>query len=308
MIDLNALRVFEKVATLRSFSAAARTLELPKSSVSRSVAALETALGTRLFQRTKRDVVLTESGVALRDRCADLLARIDETVDYVTTFGSSPRGVLRIAAGVGFGVNILADLIPRFILQYPDVDVVLDLSSEPADLVAKSVDVAIRIGPLPSSDLVVRRLGSMNRYLCAAPSYLARRGAPRTLAELRDHDAVELFINGRARPWIFTQPDGQTASIDPSPRVRVNEALTIYRLVLNGAGIGCISAYVCGPDVAAGRLVQLFPDCKLPSLDVSVVFPTNRKLAPAVRAFVDFIKGASLPGTSWQSDPLSSAA
>src|SRR5450755_1086601 len=102
MIDLNALRVFERVASLRSFSAAARSLGLPKSSVSRSVAQLEAELGTRLFQRTSRAVVLTESGIALRDRCGDILARVDETVEFVGTFGGNPRGLLRISAGIGF--------------------------------------------------------------------------------------------------------------------------------------------------------------------------------------------------------------
>jgi DNA-binding transcriptional LysR family regulator len=305
MIDLNALRVFDKVASLRSFTAAARALGAPKSSVSRAIAGLEADLGTRLLQRSTRTVVLTESGTALRDRCADLLARVDETVDYVSGFGGAPRGQLRISAGVGFGINVLSDLLPQFLERYPEVVVSLDLSAQPVDLVASSVDVAIRIGPLPSSELVASRLGTMHRYLCAAPSYLARKGAPRTLAELAKHDAIEFpGGDGRPRTWTFSKPTGETRTIEPVTRLSVNEALTVHRLVVNGAGIGCISAYVCAADISAGRLVRLFPDWKLPSLDVSVVFPSHRELAPAVRAFVDFIKAASRPGEAWQSDPL----
>lgn len=308
MIDLNALRVFEKVASLLSFSAAARALGAPKSSVSRAVSTLEAELGTRLLQRTTHTVVLTESGIALHHRCADLLARADETVDYVSSFGKSPRGVLRISAGVGFGINILSELLPAFLARYPAIDVSLELTGQLVDLIAASVDVAIRLGPMPSSGLVAKRLGTMNRYLCAAPSYLARKGTPRTVAELREHDAIELpSIGPRPRSWTFTRGTGdasETASVEPSARLTVNEALTIYRLVKNGAGIGCVSAYICGPDIQEGRLVQLLPEWKLPPLEVSVVFPSNRELAPAVRAFVDFMSGASSPGRSWRSDPL----
>jgi LysR family transcriptional regulator, regulator for bpeEF and oprC len=309
MIDLNALRVFERVASLQKFSAAARSLGAPKSSVSRCVARLEADLGTRLLQRTTRAVVLTESGIALRDRCAEILARVDETVDYVGTFGDSPRGLLRISAGIGFGLNVLSELLPRFVARYPDVSVSLDMTSRMVDLVSTSIDVAIRMGPLASSELVAKRLGTIHRYLCVAPSYVARRGSPRTIAQLRDHDTVELpGIAGRPRHWTFSKASGESKSVELSPRITVNDALTIQRLVVNGAGVGGLSAYVCAADIQAGRLVRLFPEWRLPSVEVSVVFPSNRELSPTVRAFVDFVTSASRPGTSWQSDPFDEEA
>jgi DNA-binding transcriptional LysR family regulator len=309
MIDLNALRVFERVASLQSFSAAARSLGLPKSSVSRSVAQLEAELGTRLFQRTSRAVVLTESGIALRDRCGDILARVDETVEFVGTFGGNPRGLLRISAGIGFGLNVLSELLPEFLARYPDVTVSLDLTSRSVDLIATSTDVAIRMGPLPSSELVAKRLGTIHRYLCVAPSYVARKSTPRTIAELRDHDAIELpGSEGRPRRWIFSKPNGESKSVDLSPRIIVNDPLTIYRLVLNGAGVGGLSAYLCEADIEAGRLVRLFPEWTLPSVEVNAVFPSNRELSPTVRAFVDFLKSASGPSMSWQSDLVDKSA
>jgi DNA-binding transcriptional LysR family regulator len=305
MIDLNALRVFEKVASLKSFSAAARELGLPKSSLSRAVAGLEAGLGTHLFQRRTRAVVLTESGTALHARCAEILARVDDTMDYVSDFGGSPRGVLRISAGIGFGIKILSAQIPKFLARYPEVEISLDLTRRAVDLVESSVDVAIRMGPLRSSKLVATRLGTMNRYLCAAPSYLARRGAPRTIAELAKHEAIEMPASEeRKRVWTFARGDGESKTVEPSPRMVVNDALTIHRLILAGAGIGVLSAFICGPDIEAGRLVRLFPEWKMPAVDVSVVFPSKRELSPVVRAFVDFIKEASRPGLSWQTDPL----
>src|SRR4051812_26573081 len=308
MIDLGALRIFEREASMGSFSAAARALGLPKSSVSRAVSLLEAELGTRLLQRTSRAVVLTESGVALHDRCPDILARVEETVNYISGLAGTPRGRLRISAGIGFGINVLSELLPDFIERYPDVDVSLDLSSRPVDLVSSGVDVAIRMGRLADSEVVATRLGTLHRYVCVAPSYIARKGVPRTIAELHNHDAIEMpGPDGRPRRWVFAGPQGESTSVEPSLRISVNEALTVHRLVLNGAGIGVLSAYLCGPDIEAGRLVHLFPEWQVPSVDVSVLFPSNRELSPVVRAFVDFMKEASRPGVAWQTDARTEA-
>jgi LysR family transcriptional regulator, regulator for bpeEF and oprC len=301
MLDLNDLRVFERVAALKSFSAAARALELPKSSISRAVTRLETELGARLLQRTTREVTLTDTGAALQQRCIDILCRVGETLDYVGSFRATPRGRLNITAGIGFGVNVLSELLPGFIERYPEVNVCVDLTRRAVDLVAEGVDIAIRMGPMPPSQAIARRLGSIRRYLCAAPSYLEKHGAPGSVADLARHDAIEMpAINGRPRIWAFSNSKNRSAKAKPRPRIIVNDALTIHRLVANGAGIGCLSGYLCTPDFKAGRLIHLLPEWKLPSVEVSAVFPSHRELAPAVRAFVDFIKSASQPGVSWR--------
>lgn len=301
MLNLNDLRVFEKVAALKSFSAAARALELPKSSISRAVTRLEKELGARLFQRTTREVTLTDTGTALQERCIDILYRVGETLDYVGGLRATPRGRLNVTAGIGFGINVLSELLPRFIERYPEVNVCVDLTSQAVDLVAEGVDLAIRMGPMPPSQAVAKRLGSIRRYLCAAPSYLGKHGSPRSVADLGKHDAIEMpAINGRPRIWTFSNSKHRTAKIEPRPRIIVNDPLTIHRLVANGAGIGCVSGYLCTPDFKTGRLIHLLSEWTLPSVKVSVVFPSHRELAPAVRAFVDFIKNASQPGVSWQ--------
>ena len=305
MVDLNSLRVFDRVAALSSFSAAARALGMPKSSVSRTITLLEQELGTRLLQRSTRAVVLTDSGTAFRDRCADILARVGETVDYIGRLSGSPRGTLRIGAGIGFGIVALTEVLPKFIEQYPDVEIALELSSRVADLVAANVDVAIRMGPMRDSDLVATRLGIIPRYVSAAPSYLQKHGTPRTAKELRNHQTIELpGIDGRPRSWTFSKRNGDKVTVELNPRVTVNDVLTIHRLVVNGAGIGCFGAYLCAPDIMAGRLVRLFSEWSVPPVDVFVVFPSNRELSPTVRAFVDFLKAASPSGKSWQADPL----
>ena len=203
---------------------------------------------------------------------------------------------------MGFGVNVLGEQLPEFLRRYPEIDLVLDLESRSADLVADAVDVAVRLGPLPESGLVAVRLGQMRRYLCAAPAYLDRRGTPvdREPGDARpDRDAR----TGRAsRPWTFSR--GTETRVEFKPRVSINEALTVHRLVSNGGGLGLLTGYLCAPEIAAGRLVHLFPDWSPSAMEVSLVFPSRRELSPIVRAFVDYMKEVSGPGCLWMDDPL----
>ena len=304
MLDIDSLRIFEKVASLKSFSAAARALGLPKSNVSRVIARLEEELGTRLFQRTTRDVVLTLTGRALLERSTEIIANVGEALTYVRSLAGQPRGLLKISAGIGFGVNVLAEQLPAFLVLYPDIEIALDLESRTADLVAEAVDVAVRLGPLPDSGLVAVKLGEMRRYLCAAPAYLERRGTPHSIDDIRGHDTIDMpGPDGRTRPWTFSR-GGETLRIETRPRLSVNEALTIHRLVSNGAGLGILSGYICAPQIVAGGLVHLFPEWSPPPVEVNLVFPSRRELSPVVRAFVDFMKQVSGPGSLWMKDPL----
>lgn len=307
MLDLNDLRVFERVADLRSFSAAARALGLPKSTVSRSVARLEDALAARLLQRTTREVQLTAAGEVLRGKCAEMLGRVSEAVELVNGLAGKPHGTLKISSGVGFGVNVLAEQLPGFLLRHPEVDIILDLKSEFADLVSEGIDAAIRLGQMPDSSLVRVRLGSMQRYLCASPKYLKRRPAPRSVAAIAEHDAVEMpGSDGRPKSWTFVRGK-ESAKVEPRARICVNEALTIHRLVVKGVGLGIISGYVCAADIKSGRLVRILPEWSPPPVEVSVVFPTKKELSPNVRAFVDFMKEVTSPGVFWQRDPAVAA-
>jgi LysR family transcriptional regulator, regulator for bpeEF and oprC len=300
MMDLNDLRIFEKVASLRNFSAAARALGLPKSNVSRSVARLETLLGTRLLQRTTRDVVLTEAGMMLRARCIDILANIGDAVDLVGDFASTPRGLLTVSAGIGFGVHVLGSVLPQFLQRYPGIEVSLQLGSRSMDLVGEGIDVAIHMGPLADSQLIASRLGTMERCLCAAPVYLERRGMPCTIEELRQHDRIETpGDTGRPRSWVFANQIGETVRFDEKPRLCVNDTVTIHSLIVNGGGIGVLSGFICAPDLREGRLVRVLPEWKMPDLEVNIVFPSSRALSQAVRAFIDFLKNSPDMAKLW---------
>lgn len=302
MVDFNDLRLFERVATLGSFAAASRALGVPRSSVSRGVQRLEQQLGTRLLQRTTREVRLTDAGDALLARCAPELARLGDAVDHVASLGEGPRGTLRISSGIAFGVNVLSELLPAYARRYPLVDVVLDLSSAPADLVSERVDVAIRFGALPDSRIVARRLGELHRFLCASPAYLERRGTPTEIAHLCDHDLVDLPVrDGERATWRFRRGEEQVEHLQTA-RLTVNCALTSHRMVLSGAGIGMSSNYLCHPELAAGRLVHLLPEWTLPPVPVHAVFPSRRQLAPAVRAFIEFLVAQHEAVSVWSDD------
>lgn len=300
MADLNDLRVFAQVAVLRSFAGAARALSLPRSTVSRSVARLESELGTRLIHRTTREVELTPAGQSLVARSVNALGELSDALGYVGSLATEVRGELRVSAGIGFGINVLAEQLPEFLRRYPKVDVLLDLTSRPAELVAERVDVAIRLGPLSDSSLVAVQLGRMRRVLCASPAYLARRGTPQALEDLAAHEVIEMpGPDGRSRVWSFAR-NGRSSDVLVEPRVSVNDALTIHRLVLNGAGIGIVSNYLCAPGIASRQLVHLLPEWMAPAVGVHMVFPSKRELAPAVRAFVDFMKDSNPPDLHWQ--------
>ena len=286
MIDLNDLRAFEKVAATKSFASAARALGVPRSSVSRSIARLEREIDARLFQRTTREVALTPTGDALLLRCAGLLGELEEAVAQVRTSKSAPHGPLRVSA---FAANLLAQELPAFLQRYPEVTVSIDVSNEPKDLMADA-DVAIRLGPMPDSGVVATRIRTVTRHLCVSPSYLERRGTLESLDELAEHDTVDMpGAYGRPRCWMFTK-EGETKKLEIPARVSVNEESAIKRLVVNGAGIGVLSAHCCRPALASGQLVPLFPEWSIPPLDVNIVFASKRELSPNVRAFVDFMK------------------
>ncbi|MGY9047480.1 MAG: LysR family transcriptional regulator [Rhodobacterales bacterium] len=290
MTDLNHLRIFERVASHGSFSNAARQLGLPKSSVSRAVSKLEEAFGTRLLQRTTREVTLTAAGAALHSRIAPVMKDLDTALTYVETLTGAPAGTLRVSAPIGLGINALGDRLPDFLARYPQIDLILTLEGARADLVSDSIDVALRFGDLPDSSLVAQRLGSVARMICASPTYLSAHGTPSHPNDLPAHRIVDMpTADGRPRQWRMNGPDGPITEII-TPSVSVDEMLTIHRLVRGGAGIGIVPAYLCEAEIINGDLCRVLPDWSLEAVPLSIVFPSQRELAPSVRAFIDFMR------------------
>jgi len=300
MVDIDDVRAFQRVGSLLSFSAAGRELGLPKSAISRSIRRLESALHVRLFDRTTREVVLTDAGRAMLEQFGEILTRMDKVVDLAASFSSHPRGRLKLTAGIGFGTEVLTELLPEFSAAYPDITIALDLTSRTVDLVGEQVDVAFRMGPLVDSNLIATRLGSIGCQLCASPAYLERRSVPRSTADLVGHDLLAIpRPDGLPRRWSFQDAKGDQCFLDIAPRLTANDPHAIFRMVMNGAGIAAVANYVALPEIERGRLARVLPEWSVPAVDVSLVMPGGRERSPATRAFVAFVRERALRNSRW---------
>jgi DNA-binding transcriptional LysR family regulator len=300
MIDVDDMRAFQQVATLLSFSAAGRTLSVRKSAISRSIQRLEDVLKVRLFERTTREVALTEAGRMLLARFDEIIARVDEAIELAANLPSHPSGRLKVTAGIGFGIEVLTELLPAFSLAYPDVEIVLDLTSRTIDLVAEQVDIAFRMGPMADSSLIAMRLGAIGCELCAAPSYLERCGWPKTLEELQRHNLLAIPRGDNLpRRWCLRDKQGLAHEFEAPVRLAANDPHALHRMVLNGAGIAATASYVALPEIERGALVRLLPDWTVPPVDVSLVMPPGRERSAATRAFVDFVRREAVGHPRW---------
>jgi DNA-binding transcriptional LysR family regulator len=287
-MNLDLLTVFEAVARTTSFTAAARELRLPKSSVSRAVARLEADLGVQLLFRTTRQVAPTAAGLALHERVAPLLRQLSSAVGTLPEREEEPSGELRVTAPVDLGVLFLADVVTRYTARYPAVSVSLHLTGRVVDLVGEGFDVALRVAPkLADSTLVVRRVAPITVRIYASPLYLARRGAPRSEGELAAHDWV-VFRSGPQRLRI-APPRGAVAGAEPRGRIIADDLLFVRDAVRAGAGLGLLPSFVAEPDVLAGALVRVLPRHERASGFLHVVTPAAKQVPRKVAAFRDLV-------------------
>jgi DNA-binding transcriptional LysR family regulator len=289
--DLSAMAVFLRVVETGSFTAAARSLSTTTSAVSKRVARLEERLEVRLLERTTRSLAPTEAGLVFSERCARILRDVDDARLAVTELGSSPRGTLRVSALTALGDEHLGPLLAAFAAEYPDLRLDVDLSDRRVNLVEEGFDLALRgmeLGALPDSSLVVRRLALVRGVICAAPSYLARRGVPRTIEDLADHDCLHYTPIPLHREWSFKLPDG-TRSIPVRPLLQVNSAATLRAAAVAGCGLVRASRLSLGEAIRDGTLVPVLESFTTTEFGLFAVHPAGKQALPKVRAFVDFL-------------------
>lgn len=290
-MDLNRVAIFVRVVDDGGFSAAARTLRLPKSSVSRAVALLEEQLGARLLQRSTRRVRLTEAGTAFYERASRGLAGLEEAAAAVADLQGSLRGPIRVTAPVDAGVWVLAPLVARFVALHPGVHIDAVLTGRVVDLVAEGFDFALRAAPLRDAGLVARKLARVESALYAAPAYLARRGTPSRVADLQAHDCI-LFRPDRGRvTWTLLGPAGEE-SVEVTGPAGADDFSFVQRLVLAGSGIGLLPSFLCQEAVSGGGLLRLLPDHVGLGGTFHLVYPSARYLPHRAAAFRDFIVAA----------------
>jgi DNA-binding transcriptional LysR family regulator len=284
-MDLNLLTVFEAVARTASFSAAARELGIPKSSASRAIARLEAELRAQLLLRTTRRVSPTEAGTALYDRVTPLLRSVKAALGEVPEREEGPSGTLKVTAPVDLGVLFLAEVLTRYAARYPAVSVDLQLTGRVVDLVGEGFDVALRAAArLEDSSLVTRRLAPIVLHVYASPLYLARRGTPRTEADLEAHDWV------RFRPGPQRLRVAARGAPPPRPARIVSDDMLFVRDALRaGAGVGLLPTIVAAPDVLAGQLVRVLPRFERAAGHLHLVTPAAKHVPPKVTAFRDLV-------------------
>lgn len=296
MDSLGGMVIFARVVQHGSFSAAARALGLPKSTVSRQVARLEDHLGVRLIQRTTRTLRLTDVGRAYHERVQRILAEVTEAEQAVTQLEAAPRGLLRVTGPLTFGTLFLGDAIAAFMGRYPEVRLDVVLTDRVVDLVEEGFDLAVRAGMMRDSSLIARRLGSASRVVCASPGYLAARGVPQTPADLARHDCLLYSYESSGSAWRL---DGESSPTLSGPLIS-NNGDVMRKAALADQGLCFVPRFLVGPDLDAGRLVPVLQDFVVDSGGVYAVYAHSRYLSSKVRAFVDHLVEFFGPTPIWE--------
>ena len=286
MDKLDCMRAFVAVVEAESFTQAAASMQISKALVSKYVGALESTLGVRLLNRTTRRMSVTDSGKAYYERCMSVLQDIDEIEAALRSEHSQPEGILRINAPVSFSELTLMPILSDFTQRYPDVTVKLELADRFVDLIEEGVDMAIRIGALPDSSLVVRKLTEMRMFLCASPAYLASEGVPHTPNALAEHYCIFDSNYKHKGKWIFEQ-DEQQIIVPIRSQIIVNSARAVHELLLNDKGISLLPSFVVETDIKEGRLVRLMQDYEVEPTGVYALYPHRKHLSAKVRLFID---------------------
>jgi DNA-binding transcriptional LysR family regulator len=299
MDRLRAFEIFVTVVNRSSFARAADALETSPANVTRYVNELEAHLGARLLNRTSRRLSLTEAGETLYSRCKAILDDVAETEGLVSTTSIEPRGRLRINAPVSFGIQHLAPLWPRFMRQYPDVELEVTLIDRVVDIVEEGFDLAIRISRAGTVDHAARKLATSKNILCASPDYLQRWGHPETPADLLAHRCIGYTYAATADEWQLMDHDGRSHAVEVHPHMHTNNGDTARAAALAGQGVIWQPTFLIGADLRAGRLVRVLPDYRLPDIDVLALYPSRRHVSAKVRAAIDFLVNAFSGVAPW---------
>lgn len=284
-MNLNDLVVFVAVIDAGSITAAADRLDLPKSSVSRTLTRLENDLGVRLLQRTTRSLHLTDAGRQFHERVARHLAELNDARDALTSWQQSPRGHLRVTMPVELGIRFMGNVVTEFMRLHPQISVEAELSGRLVDLVTEGVDVGLRIGDFNDATLIGRRLGQLNAQLFASPDYLRLRGTPATPAALAEHDFVLFRQPHENLLRLDSAQDSQTVRV--RGRLSTNNAQLQLDAVCAGAGMALLPRFLAEDALLQGRLQAVLPAWRMRLGDLWAVTPSRAHMPAGLRAFID---------------------
>jgi len=284
----STIPIFVAVVECGSFSLAAEKLGVTKSAVSKRVTQLEDELGIRLLNRTTRKLSLTEAGKRYYDHVSQALALAQQGMDAVTELQGEPKGKLKITAPMSFGVLYIAPIIAEFLEQFPKVTIDLQLEDQMVDLIEGEFDLAIRIGNLPISNLVAKRLVNCKSVLCASPEYIKRNGSPQKPSDLIGHNCLVYSYFRGGSEWTFEQQHNEFKVI-PKGNFIVNNSEAIRRALIEGLGVGQLPTFLVSKDILSGKLLPIMRPYSLPEHAIYAVFPERKHLPHKVRAFMEFV-------------------
>ncbi len=289
MNNLRRMIAFARVVEAGSFSGAARQLGIARSAVSRHIALLEKSFGVRLLNRTTRRLSLTEAGRIYYESCTSILAEAEAATQRIHNLRDQPVGTLKVAGPNSF-TSQLAKLIHAFMQQYPALRIELQLDDRVIDMVQEGIDISIRIGWLPDSAVVARRLCDSPRILCASPAYLERMGRPVTPTELTQHECIIFNRLPTPNQWAFMHNrHRKTVQVQVQGHLQTNSAIAVRELALDGAGIVLLSSFLVAEHIAAGRLERLLPDYDCGSAGVYAVSQERQYRQAGARLLVAFL-------------------
>jgi DNA-binding transcriptional LysR family regulator len=293
-MEIATLRTFVEVMRRRSFTSVAQVLSVAPSSISRTIAGLESELGVRLFHRTTRKLSPTEAALAYFDRVEPMVVELERAASVAADSGETPRGVLRVTAAAAFAQVNLVPLLPEFSRRYPELRFDLILTDTFLDLVAERIDLAIRLGRLDESSLIAHRLCGIVYSVCASPEYLRSRGRPKTPHDLERRDCLRYPVPGYGPRWRFRKGDGEPFEVPISGRIVANSGAALAQSAADGMGIVMLPRWILADELRKGTVVELFPDyCATASeFDIAawMVYPSRSYLPRKVRVFADFLK------------------
>ena len=289
MDRFDAMALFAAAADAGSFSAAGRRLGVPLPTISRKVAELEAHLNTRLLVRSTRRLALTDAGATYLAACRQILEQVGEAEAIAAGEFHAPRGELVLTAPIAFGRLHVLPIVNAFLAAYPQIAVRLTLADRNLHLVDEHIDAALRIGRLEDSRLVALRVGGVRHVVCASPAYLARRGKPRTPADLARHDTVSFESLSASQAWHFAPRDGRRPeSVTVRPRLAVNTAEAAIDAAIAGVGLTKVLSYQAAGAVADGHLVLVLRAYEPEPIPVNLLYTDPKRLPLKTRSFVDF--------------------
>jgi len=297
---ISDLEIFARVARTGNMSAAGREMGLSPAVVSKRISLLEDRLGARLFQRTTRQLTLTETGEGYFKRVVDILSLVEEAEDFVSRRNTKPRGVLKVSAPTSFGRLHITPHLKKFLERYPDIELEIQLSDAFVDIIRDGFDLAIRIGELQDSSLVAKKLAPDHRILCATPAYAASAGGLKTLSDLQ---RVNILAAGPQEALRLDGPDG-SHQVKLNSNLKSNSADFIRESILSGFGVGLRSTWEVGEDLKRGDLVRVLPDWRGASSNgIYAVYPSREFMPAKVNVFIEHLAETYGPEPYWDADP-----